>query len=186
MIEQVMTDVAVATPGLKVALLRYFNPVGAHASGEIGEDPQGTPNNLMPFIAQVAVGRRGRLQVFGDDYPTPDGTCLRDYIHVEDLAAGHVAALEHLDVMGEPVRAFNLGSGQGTSVLELFHAFERAIGRELPYEISARRAGDLPAFWADPTRALEELGWTTTRSIDDMCVDTWRWQSANPNGFPDG
>jgi UDP-glucose 4-epimerase len=185
MIEQITSDAAAATPGLKVALLRYFNPVGAHPSGEIGEDPQGIPNNLMPFIAQVAVGRRDRLQVFGDDYPTPDGTCQRDYIHVEDLAAGHVAALEHLDVMSEPVRAYNLGSGHGTSVLELFHAFERAVGRDLPYEIAGRRPGDLPAFWADAGRAREELGWHTTRSIDDMCVDTWRWQSANPDGFPD-
>lgn len=185
MIEHVMTDVANATPGMKIALLRYFNPVGAHPSGEIGEDPQGIPNNLMPFIAQVAIGRRDKLSVFGADYPTPDGTCLRDYIHVEDLAAGHVAALEHLDSMSEPVRAFNLGGGEGTSVLELFHAFERAVGRELPYEVVGRRAGDLPAYWADPSRALNELGWRTTRTIDDMCADTWRWQSANPNGFPD-
>ncbi len=181
--EHVLRDVAAATDGLKVALLRYFNPVGAHPSGELGEDPQGVPNNLMPFLAQVAVGRRPLLQVFGDDYPTADGTCERDYIHVEDLAAGHVAALEHLDVMAEPVRAFNLGSGQGTSVLELLRAFERAAGREIPFEVVGRRAGDLPAYWADPTRAAEELGWRTTRSIDDMCADTWRWQSHNPDGF---
>jgi UDP-glucose 4-epimerase len=151
----------------------------------IGEDPQGIPNNLMPFIAQVAVGRRDKLSVFGDDYPTADGTCERDYIHVEDLAAGHVAALEHLDTMVEPVRAFNLGGGHGTSVLELFHAFERAVGRELPYEVVGRRPGDLPAYWADATRAAEELGWRATRTIDDMCADTWRWQSDNPRGFPD-
>ncbi|MDP3891365.1 UDP-glucose 4-epimerase GalE [Nocardioides sp.] len=182
--EQVLADVAAAGE-LHVALLRYFNPVGAHASGTIGEDPQGIPNNLMPFIAQVAVGRRERLSVFGDDYPTADGTCLRDYIHVEDLAAGHVAALEHLGAMAEPVRAFNLGSGHGTSVLELLRAFERAIGRELPYEVVGRRPGDLPAFWADPSRAADELGWRTTRSVDDMCADTWRWQSQNPQGFPD-
>lgn len=182
--EHVLRDVAEATDGLKVALLRYFNPVGAHPSGELGEDPQGIPNNLMPFLAQVAVGRRPRLEVFGDDYPTADGTCERDYIHVEDLAAGHVAALEHLEAMAEPVRAFNLGSGRGTSVLELLHAFERAVGREIPYEVVGRRAGDLPAFWADPSRAAEELGWRTTRSIDDMCADTWRWQSHNPDGFP--
>jgi UDP-glucose 4-epimerase len=181
--EHVLRDVAAATDGLKVALLRYFNPVGAHPSGELGEDPQGVPNNLMPFLAQVAVGRRPLLQVFGDDYPTADGTCERDYIHVEDLAAGHVAALEHLDVMAEPVRAFNLGSGRGTSVLELRRAFERAAGREIPFEVVGRRAGDLPAYWADPTRAAEELGWRTTRSIDDMCADTWRWQSHNPDGF---
>lgn len=184
MIEQVLTDVAKADD-LQVALLRYFNPVGAHPSGTIGEDPQGIPNNLMPFIAQVAVGRRDRLTVFGDDYPTPDGTCQRDYIHVEDLAAGHVVALDHLDSMAEPVRAFNLGSGQGTSVLEMLHAFERACGQELPYEIGPRRAGDLAAFWADATRAAEELGWRTEKSIDDMCADTWRWQSQNPQGYPD-
>ncbi|NNU26287.1 UDP-glucose 4-epimerase GalE [Isoptericola sediminis] len=185
MIERIMTDVAAATDGLRVALLRYFNPVGAHPSGQIGEDPQGIPNNLMPFIAQVAVGRRERLTVFGDDYPTADGTCERDYLHVEDLAAGHVAALEHLDAMAEPVRAFNLGTGTGTSVLQMLHAFERAVGHELPYEIGPRRAGDLPAFWADPTRAHTELGWRAHKTIDDMCADTWRWQQANPQGFPD-
>jgi UDP-glucose 4-epimerase len=184
MIEHVISDVA-AAEDLKVAMLRYFNPVGAHSSGTIGEDPQGIPNNLMPFIAQVAVGRRDKLQVFGDDYPTADGTAERDYIHVEDLAAGHVAALEHLDAMSEPARAFNLGSGTGTSVLDLFHAFERAVGRELPYEVVGRRPGDLPAYWADPTRAAKELGWSTQRSIDDMCADVWRWQSQNPQGYPD-
>ena len=184
MSEHVLADVARAGD-LKVALLRYFNPVGAHSSGTMGEDPQGVPNNLMPFIAQVAVGRREKLQVFGDDYPTADGTCERDYIHVDDLAAGHVAALEKLDTLPEPVRAYNLGGGQGTSVLELFHAFERAVGRELPYEIVGRRAGDLPAYWADPTRAADELGWRTQRTIDDMCADVWRWQSQNPDGFPD-
>ncbi len=184
MIEHVLSDVA-AAEDLRVALLRYFNPVGAHPSGTIGEDPQGVPNNLMPFIAQVAVGRREKLSVFGNDYPTADGTCERDYIHVEDLAAGHVAALEHLDAMDAPARAFNLGSGRGTSVLELLHAFERAVGRELPHEFVGRRAGDLPAYWADPTRAAEELGWRTERSIDDMCADVWRWQSMNPQGYPD-
>ncbi|MFD2795333.1 UDP-glucose 4-epimerase GalE [Promicromonospora vindobonensis] len=185
MIERVLSDIAQISEGWKVALLRYFNPVGAHESGEIGEDPQGIPNNLMPFIAQVAVGRRDRLTVFGDDYPTADGTAERDYLHVTDLAAGHVAALEHLDDMAEPARAFNLGTGTGTSVLELLKAFERAVGRELPYEIGPRRAGDLPAFWADPTRANTELGWRATKTIDDMCADTWRWQSKNPEGFPD-
>ncbi len=183
--EQVLRDVAAVSDGLRVAVLRYFNPVGAHPSGRMGEDPQGVPNNLMPFIAQVAVGRRERLQVFGDDYPTADGTCERDYIHVQDLAEGHVAALEHLDAMGTPVRAFNLGTGTGTSVLELFHAFEKAVGHELPYEVIGRRAGDLPAYWADPTRAHEELGWRATRGIEDMCADTWRWQSENPQGYPD-
>ena len=186
MIEQILADTAAATPGLSVALLRYFNPVGAHPSGRMGEDPSGIPNNLMPFIAQVAVGRREKLSIFGGDYPTADGTCERDYIHVEDLAAGHVAALEHLDSMTEPVRAFNLGTGTGTSVLQLLHAFERAVGHELPHEIVGRRAGDLPAYWADPTRAHQELGWSAHRSIDDMCADTWRWQSQNPQGYPAG
>ena len=185
MIERVITDVAAVTEGWKVALLRYFNPVGADASGQIGEDPQGVPNNLMPFIAQVAVGRRPQLNVFGDDYPTKDGTAERDYIHVTDLAAGHVAALEHLESMEQPVRAFNLGTGQGTSVLELLHAFERAVGQEWPYTIAPRRAGDLPAYWADSARAEQELGWRATHTIDDMCADTWRWQSQNPQGFPD-
>lgn len=185
MTERVLEDAAVADPRWRIALLRYFNPVGAHESGLIGEDPQGIPNNLVPFIAQVAVGRREKLSIFGGDYPTDDGTCERDYIHVSDVAAGHVAALEHL-VASEPmVRAWNLGSGTGTSVLQMVKAFERAAGRELPYEIVDRRAGDLAAFWADPSRANAELGWTTTRTIDDMCVDTWRWQSANPTGFPD-
>ncbi|MDE9364370.1 UDP-glucose 4-epimerase GalE [Luteipulveratus sp. YIM 133132] len=183
--ERVLTDVAAATEGLKVGLLRYFNPVGAHPSGEIGEDPQGTPNNLMPFIAQVAVGRRDRLSIFGGDYPTADGTCERDYIHVLDLAEGHVAAVEHLETMSDPVRAFNLGTGHGTSVLQLVHAFERAIGHDLPYEIVGRRPGDLPAYWADSSRAESEMGWKATRSIDDMCADTWRWQSQNPQGYPD-
>jgi UDP-glucose 4-epimerase len=185
MAEHVLSDVARAE-GLRVALLRYFNPVGAHPSGRIGEDPQGIPNNLVPFLAQVAVGRRERLAVFGDDYPTADGTCERDYIHVQDLAAGHVAAVEHLDAMPEPVRAYNLGSGRGTSVLEVLHAFERAVGRPIPHEVVGRRAGDLPAYWADPSRAAEELGWRTRRSVDDMCADVWRWQSANPDGYPEG
>lgn len=184
MTEQVLRDVA-PTQDLRVALLRYFNPVGAHRSGRIGEDPQGVPNNLMPFVAQVAVGRRPLLEVYGDDYPTADGTCERDYLHVEDLARGHVAALEHVDAMLEPVRAFNLGSGTGTSVLQLLHAFERAVGRELPYRIVGRRPGDLPAYWADATRAREELGWRAERSLDDMCADTWRWQQLNPDGFPE-
>lgn len=181
--EQILGDVA-ATGELQVALLRYFNPVGAHPSGTIGEDPQGIPNNLMPFIAQVAVGRRERLAVFGDDYPTPDGTPQRDYIHVEDLAAGHVAALEHLG--GHPevtVRAWNLGGGQGTSVLEMIAAFEAASGRPVPYEVAPRRSGDLAAFWADASRAEAELGWRATRTIEEMCADTWRWQSANPRGY---
>ena len=183
--EQILRDIAVGDPTWRVALLRYFNPVGAHASGTMGEDPQGIPNNLMPFIAQVAVGRREKLSVFGDDYPTPDGTALRDYIHVEDLAAGHVAALARLAVAEEPVSTWNLGTGQGTSVLQVLHAFEAAVGRALPYEIVGRRAGDIAASYADPTRAHNELGWRATRTIDQMCADAWRWQSANPTGYPD-
>ena len=183
--EQILRDVAAADPTWRVALLRYFNPVGAHPSGSMGEDPQGIPNNLMPFIAQVAVGRREKLSVFGDDYPTPDGTCLRDYIHVEDLAAGHVAALARLAIAEEPVSTWNLGTGQGTSVLQVLHAFEAAVGRALPYEVVGRRAGDIAASYADPTLAHTELGWRATRTIDQMCADAWRWQSANPTGYPD-
>lgn len=184
MIEQILRDVAHAEPSWRIALLRYFNPVGAHASGTIGEDPQGLPNNLMPFVAQVAVGRREKLQVFGGDYPTPDGTALRDYIHVEDLAAGHLAALDRLGKTDTPVSTWNLGTGVGTSVLDVVHAFERAIGREIPYEIIGRRAGDLPAAFADPSLAHRELGWRAQRDIDDMCADAWRWQSQNPDGYP--
>jgi UDP-glucose 4-epimerase len=184
-IEDILSDIGAADPRWHIALLRYFNPVGAHASGTLGEDPQGIPNNLMPFIAQVAVGRRDKLLVFGDDYPTPDGTCLRDYIHVEDLAAGHLAALDRLGKIDDPVSTWNLGTGHGTSVLEVLHAFERAVGRELPYEVVARRAGDLPESFADPSRANRELGWSAEKTMDDMCVDQWRWQSANPHGYPD-
>ncbi|NHN57259.1 UDP-glucose 4-epimerase GalE [Calidifontibacter sp. DB0510] len=182
--EQILRDVAVADPEMRIGLLRYFNPVGAHASGTIGEDPQGIPNNLMPFIAQVAVGRRDKLSVFGDDYPTADGTGERDYIHVEDLAAGHIAALNRLGTMDEPVGTWNLGTGRPTSVLQLLAAFSRAVGRELPYEIAPRRAGDVAVSYADPSRAHAELGWQATRTIDDMCADTWRWQSQNPEGYP--
>lgn len=185
MIEQVLQDVGHIDDAWRIAILRYFNPVGAHPSGEIGEDPQGIPNNLMPFIAQVAVGRRERLEIFGGDYPTADGTCERDYIHVEDLAAGHIAALTTIAASDTPVRTWNLGSGTGTSVLAMIAAFERACGRPIPHEVVGRRAGDLAAFWADPTRANAELGWRTTRTIDDMCADTWRWQSANPRGYED-
>ena len=183
MIERILTDVATANPDWRVALLRYFNPVGAHPSGTIGEDPQGIPNNLMPFISQVAVGRRNKLTIHGGDYPTTDGTGERDYIHVVDLAAGHLAALNHLDHMTTPTRAFNLGTGTPTSVLELVGAFADAVGRELPYEIGPRRPGDLPATYANPTRARDELGWTAHHTITDMCTDTWRWQSQNPNGY---
>jgi UDP-glucose 4-epimerase len=184
MIEQILSDVAVADPKMRIALLRYFNPVGAHPSGTIGEDPADIPNNLMPYIAQVAVGRRDKLRVFGDDYDTPDGTGVRDYIHVEDLAAGHVAALERLAATGSAVNVWNLGSGTGTSVLELLHSFEKAVGHELPHEVVERRPGDIAASYADPSKAKQELGWQTTKSVDDMCADTWRWQQQNPNGYP--
>jgi UDP-glucose 4-epimerase len=184
MIEQVLRDVGAADPTWRVALLRYFNPVGAHPSGTLGEDPSDIPNNLMPFVAQVAVGRREKLSIFGGDYPTPDGTGVRDYIHVEDLAAGHVAALNKLASVDEPVSTWNLGTGHGTSVLELLHAFERAVGHELPHEIVDRRPGDVAESYADPAKAEAELGWKATRTVDDMCVDTWRWQSANPDGYP--
>lgn len=185
MIEQVLRDVAATDPAWRVALLRYFNPVGAHPSGRIGEDPQGIPNNLVPYIAQVAVGRRDRLKVFGNDYPTPDGTPLRDYIHVMDLAAGHVSALDALDRISGSVHTWNLGTGKGTSVLEMVAAFSRAVGRPLPYEIVGRRPGDIAESFADPHLANVELGWRAELDIDDMCVDTWRWQEANPMGFPD-
>ncbi|MBC2931625.1 UDP-glucose 4-epimerase GalE [Nocardioides sp. zg-1228] len=181
--EQILRDVAAAAPQMRFALLRYFNPVGAHESGTIGEDPSGTPNNLMPFIAQVAVGKRDKLLVFGDDYDTPDGTGVRDYIHVEDLAAGHVAALEALATTSDGVNVWNLGSGHGTSVLELLRAFERAVGRELPHEVVARRPGDVAVSYADPSKANRELGWSTTKSVDEMAADTWRWQSQNPQGY---
>jgi UDP-glucose 4-epimerase len=183
--EQVLRDIAVADPSWRIALLRYFNPVGAHPSGTIGEDPSDIPNNLMPYIAQVAVGRREKLAIFGGDYPTPDGTGVRDYIHVEDLAAGHIAALHRLGTTSDAVSTWNLGTGHGTSVLELVKAFERACGHEVAYEIVDRRPGDVAASYADPARAHAELGWRATRTVDDMCVDTWRWQRENPNGYPD-
>jgi UDP-glucose 4-epimerase len=182
--EQVFRDAAVADPGLRIALLRYFNPVGAHASGMIGEDPQGTPNNLMPLLAQVAVGRREKILVYGDDYPTPDGTGRRDYLHVEDLAAGHVAALERLGTTDQPVSTWNIGTGRPTSVMEMVQAFSRACGHDLPYEIAPRRPGDIADSYADPSKAEAELGWTATRRVDEMCADTWRWQSQNPDGYP--
>lgn len=180
MIEQIVTDVQRTWPEFEVALLRYFNPVGAHPSGEIGEDPAGVPNNLMPFVAQVAVGRREKVAVFGDQYPTPDGTGVRDYIHVMDLAEGHVAALTQLQ---PGVEAFNLGSGTGHSVIDVITAYSAASGREVPYEIVAPRAGDLASVVADPAKANERLGWRTTRSLADACRDSWTWQSQNPNGF---
>ncbi len=182
MIEQLLGDVAAADPSWRIALLRYFNPVGAHPSGTMGEDPQGIPNNLMPFVMQVAVGARPELVIFGDDYPTPDGTCLRDYIHVMDLAEGHRAALEHLDGLSgcEPI---NLGTGSGTSVREVLAAASAAVGHEIPARIGPRRPGDAAATFADPTRARDVLGWQATRGIDEMCRDAWRWQSQNPTGY---
>lgn len=182
MMEQILEDAAKANPELSVILLRYFNPIGAHESGLIGEDPQGIPNNLMPFIAQVAVGRRDHLTVFGGDYPTPDGTCLRDYIHVMDLADGHVKAVEYAaDHKG--VEIFNLGTGTPYSVLDIIHAFEGATGVKVKYEIGPRRAGDLPQFWADSTKAQNVLGWHAERTLEDMCRDTWNWQAKNPEGY---
>ena len=183
MVEKVLTDVAASDDRWRVALLRYFNPVGAHASGRIGEDPQGIPNNLVPFIAQVAVGRRDELAVYGDDYPTPDGTGVRDYIHVVDLADGHLAALEYLVTHGG-CSAWNLGTGRGSSVLDVVTAFVGASGQEIPYAVHPRRPGDIASSYADPSLAEADLGWTATRTLDDMCADTWRWQSGNPEGYP--
>jgi UDP-glucose 4-epimerase len=180
--EEVLQDLGVADPQWQTATLRYFNPVGAHESGRIGEDPRGTPNNLMPYVAQVAVGRRPFLQVFGNDYPTPDGTGVRDYIHVVDLAEGHVAALARL--MDHPGSfTVNLGTGNGSSVLEVVAAYARASGREVPYRIMPRRPGDVAACWADPARAHEVLGWRARYDLARMCEDSWRWQSRNPQGF---
>ncbi len=182
MIEQILMDIAKADPEWNVVLLRYFNPIGAHESGLIGEDPKGIPNNLLPYVAQVAVGKRDCVHVFGNDYDTPDGTGVRDYIHVVDLAAGHAAALAWMnDRCGCEI--FNLGTGTGTSVLEIIKAFSDACGRELPYVIEERRAGDVAANWADCTKARELMGWEATRGIAEMCRDSWNWQSNNPNGF---
>jgi UDP-glucose 4-epimerase len=181
-IEEILDDLAVADPSWHIAKLRYFNPVGAHESGRIGEDPQGIPNNLMPFVSQVAVGRRDHLSIFGGDYPTPDGTGVRDFIHVVDLAKGHVAALEALPEY-PGARAWNLGSGEGASVLDVVHAFERASGKKLPYEIVDRRPGDLAEYYAEPSRARIELNWKTERGLEDIARDTWRWQSNTPYGY---
>lgn len=182
MVEQVLRDLSMADPEWRIGLLRYFNPVGAHPSGLIGENPNGIPNNLMPYISQVAVGRRPHLQVFGGDYPTADGTGVRDYIHVVDLARGHVAALRHLaDHAG--VLTVNLGTGRGFSVLEVVRAFEAASGRPVPYRIVARRAGDIACCYADPRMAAELLGWRAELGLEAMCADTWRWQSLNPQGM---
>ena len=181
MIEEILRDVA-AVQSWNVALLRYFNPVGAHASGQIGEDPNGIPNNLVPFIAQVAVGKLPELAVFGNDYATHDGTGVRDYIHVTDLALGHLKALEKL-ALNPGVVTYNLGTGRGYSVLEVVVAFEQACGRKIPYRIVSRRPGDVASSYADPTKAKRELGWSATRGIAEMCADAWRWQSGNPDGY---
>lgn len=181
-IEEILKDIGRADSAWRVALLRYFNPVGAHESGLIGEDPRGIPNNLMPYVAQVAVGRRPELSVFGGDYPTHDGTGVRDYIHVVDLAQGHVAAVDALESLGGVVPV-NLGTGCGYSVLQVVAAFEKASGQKIPYRIVGRRPGDVAKCYADPTIAGRVLGWSASRDIDAMCVDAWRWQSANPSGF---
>ncbi|MDK2797892.1 MAG: UDP-glucose 4-epimerase [Tepidiphilus sp.] len=182
-VEEMLRDLFRAQPDWRIALLRYFNPVGAHPSGRIGEDPGGVPNNLMPYVAQVAVGRLPKLRVFGNDYPTPDGTGVRDYLHVVDLALGHLAALRTLAAEPPQCLAVNLGTGRGHSVLELVRAFEQASGRTIPYEIVPRRPGDVAACWADPSLAAERLGWRATRGLEEMCRDAWRWQQANPHGY---
>ena len=184
MCEEILSDLHQSDGRWNIIALRYFNPVGAHASGLIGEDPQGTPRNLMPYVAQVAVGRRDILEVYGDDYATRDGTPIRDYLHVVDLAAGHVAAVEHLG-RNTGYDVFNLGTGSGATVLELVQAFEAAAGREVPYRVVGRRAGDATELWADCAKAEKELTWKATLSIEEMCADTWRWQEMNPSGFPD-
>ncbi len=181
-IERILTDVCKADPSLNVALLRYFNPIGAHESGLIGEDPNGIPNNLVPYIAQVAVGKLEKLHVYGDDYPTPDGTGVRDYIHVVDLARGHVAALKKL-AGNCGLFVCNLGTGKGYSVFDVLHAYERACGKTLPYTVDPRRPGDIAACYADPSKAREELGWEAKYGIEEMCASSWNWQSKNPNGY---
>ncbi|MBQ3427230.1 MAG: UDP-glucose 4-epimerase GalE [Clostridia bacterium] len=182
MIENIMTDVSKANPKLSVTLLRYFNPIGAHKSGELGEDPKGIPNNLLPYVAQVAVGKLEKVHVYGNDYPTADGTGVRDYIHVVDLAIGHLKAIEHCSGK-EGVHIYNLGTGNGYSVLEIIKAFSKACGKDLPYQIDPRRPGDIAECWADASKAKNELGWVAERGIAEMCEDLWRWQSNHPNGF---
>ena len=182
MVEEILADLHHADPAWRVARLRYFNPVGAHESGRIGEHPQGKPNNLMPFVCQVAVGLRDKLSVHGGDYPTPDGTGVRDYVHVMDLAEGHVAALRH--VLQQPgLLTLNLGTGIGGSVLDVVKAFERVSGKPIPRDIGPRRSGDVPAYWGDVTQAKATLGWEAKRDIEQMCADSWRWQQGNPNGY---
>ena len=182
MIEEILHDLAIAATDWSIILLRYFNPVGAHKSGQIGEDPNGIPNNLMPYIAQVASGRLPQLSIFGSDYPTPDGTGVRDYIHVVDLARGHVCALKKFTDPPQ-VSIYNLGTGRGYSVLELVSAFEKASGKSIPYKIVERRPGDIAACYANPAKAEKELGWAARLGIEAMCADTWRWQSENPAGY---
>ena len=182
MIEQIMEDAQKANPKLSVTLLRYFNPIGAHKSGKMGEDPKGIPNNLLPYVAQVAVGKLEKVHVFGNDYPTPDGTGVRDYIHVVDLALGHLKAIEHCaDKAG--VHIYNLGTGNGYSVLQIIDAFSKACGKDIPYVIHPRRPGDIAECYADASKAKNELGWEAQRGIAEMCEDSWRWQSGHPNGF---
>ena len=184
MTEQILSGMAFADKEWSVVLLRYFNPIGAHESGMIGEDPRGIPNNLMPYITQVAIGRREKLSIYGNDYPTPDGTGVRDYIHVVDLAKGHVAAVKY--VVGHPgCEVFNLGTGIGYSVLDMVHAFEKANNLTLPYKIVDRRPGDLPTCYADPTKSAQVLGWKAEKNLEDMCRDSWRWQTQNPMGYGD-
>ncbi|KPN22058.1 MULTISPECIES: UDP-glucose 4-epimerase GalE [Arthrobacter] len=181
-IEDILADLGASDERWSIALLRYFNPVGAHESGRIGEDPTGVPNNLLPFVAQVAVGRREKVMVFGNDYNTPDGTGVRDYIHVMDLAAGHLAALDYIAAR-KGVKRWNLGTGNGSSVLEVLAAFSKAAGKDVPYEFAPRRPGDAAVSYADPSAARAELGWSAGRSLDDMCRDHWNWQKQNPQGY---
>lgn len=183
MVERIYQDLAKTSSKWSISLLRYFNPVGAHASGLIGEDPQGIPNNLMPYIAQVAIGKREKLSIYGNDYPTKDGTGVRDYIHVEDLAIGHVAALITMNESG--VHIYNLGAGIGSSVFDVLGAYENACGKKLAYQIVGRRAGDIAAFWADASKAEKELNWRTKYNLNDMAKDSWNWQTKNPNGYPE-
>ncbi|MCY9805154.1 UDP-glucose 4-epimerase GalE [Vibrio scophthalmi] len=183
-VEECLTDFQKANPDWSITLLRYFNPVGSHPSGALGEDPQGTPNNLMPFVAQVAVGRREFVSIFGNDYPTKDGTGVRDYIHVMDLADGHIAALQHVGPK-TGLHVYNLGTGNGYSVLDMIRAFEKACGKPIPHQFAPRRNGDIAECWADPSKAKQDLKWSAKRNLDEMTTDSWNWQSSNPQGYPD-
>jgi UDP-glucose 4-epimerase len=183
MVEAILKDLYASDNSWNISLLRYFNPVGAHPSGRIGEDPNGIPNNLLPYISQVAVGKLKELSVFGDNYPTRDGTGIRDYIHVVDLAKGHIKALAKLESAKSGVLTYNLGTGRGYSVLEMINAFEKASGKKIPFKIVDRRAGDIAACYADPTLAEKELGWSAELGLEEMCRDAWRWQSMNPDGY---